>query len=118
MMTRKLIVAAAALGWAIILTPTYAAAGGDHVQRAIESTEKAIHAGKHHHSSSLVQHADNAIDHAMKAQKQEPNAHLKSAIAHLRSAIRTAKWTHSWRRDALAARHAQKALTNLEAVSQ
>jgi hypothetical protein len=118
MMTRKLILSAAVLAWASVMSPAYAAVGGDHVQRAIKSTEKAIHAGKHHHSSSLVQHADNAIDHAMMAQRQEPNSHLKSAIAHLRSAIRTAKWTHSWRRDALAARHAQKALNNLEAISQ
>ncbi len=111
---RKLLLHLACAG--AVFTANIGFAQENHLQMAIQSAAKAAQSGYRHHPSSLVNHADNAIDHAMMAQKQHKNGHVKAAIGKLRHAIRTAKGTHSFRRDILAAHMAQHAMKDLQAA--
>lgn len=113
MIARRLTLAAASLGLALLLAPAPSFALTS-LQQAIMQTKQAIAAGENKHGASLVQHADNAIDKAMMAQRQKADPDVKISIRHLRKAIKTAKGTWSLRRIAVAVKHAETALSHLE----
>jgi hypothetical protein len=118
LMTRyRFLIAAIGLGLALSAAPGVALAASEHLQQAIQDTEKAARwAEDPHHDSSFVEAVDNALDGAIQAQKEEPSPHIKKGIALLRRAKKVAGGSHMRSFELRGAKIAKQALHEFQAV--
>jgi SPX domain protein involved in polyphosphate accumulation len=94
-----------------------ASLAGEHLQQAIQDTEKAARwAEDPNHDSSFVEQVDNALDNAIQAQKEEPNPHIKKGISLLRRAKKVAGGSHMRSFELRGAKIAMQALHQFQAV--
>jgi hypothetical protein len=115
-LSRRIIIAALAMGLCLGALARPAIAGPDYLGQAIADTKEAIAAGKELQAGSFVEHADDAVDHARSAVWQTPVDSIRKGIKLLRKAVKLAKGTSSDKRIAKATEQAELALEQFEAV--